>query len=79
VVGSVANFVRVRQPCYQASRTQDGGIFVSIVRVGLSETRNFAEGYDAIFGKKTAAKARKGEAGAEGGKARKKKTARKKK
>jgi hypothetical protein len=25
---------------------------VSIVRVGLSETRNFAEGYEAIFGKK---------------------------
>jgi hypothetical protein len=25
---------------------------VSIVRVGLAETRNFAEGYDAIFGKK---------------------------
>jgi hypothetical protein len=25
---------------------------VSIVRVGLAETRNFAEGYDAIFGAK---------------------------
>jgi hypothetical protein len=25
---------------------------MSIVRVGLSETKNFAEGYDAIFGKK---------------------------
>jgi hypothetical protein len=24
--------------------------FVSIVRVGLAETKNFAEGYDAIFG-----------------------------
>lgn len=33
------------------------GRFVSIVRVGLAETRNFAEGYDAIFGgKKSAAK-----------------------
>jgi hypothetical protein len=31
---------------------------VSIVRVGLAETRNFAEGYDAIFGKKKAATAR---------------------
>jgi hypothetical protein len=30
----------------------DGGVFVSIVRVGLAETKNFAEGYDAIFGKK---------------------------
>lgn len=25
---------------------------MSIVRVGLAETRNFSEGYDAIFGKK---------------------------
>ncbi len=28
------------------------GCFVSIVRVGLAETKGFAEGYDAIFGKK---------------------------
>jgi hypothetical protein len=33
----------------------DGGRFVSIVRVGLAETKNFAEGYEAIFGKKKAA------------------------
>jgi hypothetical protein len=26
---------------------------VSIVRVGLAETRKFSEGYEAIFGKKT--------------------------
>ena len=25
---------------------------MSIVRIGLAETRHFAEGYDAIFGKK---------------------------
>lgn len=25
---------------------------MSIVRIGLSETKQFAEGYDAIFGKK---------------------------
>jgi hypothetical protein len=25
---------------------------MSIVRIGLGETKNFAEGYDAIFGKK---------------------------
>jgi hypothetical protein len=32
---------------------------VSIVRIGLAETKNFAEGYDAIFGgKKPAAKAK---------------------
>ena len=28
---------------------------MSIVRVGLAETKNFAEGYDAIFGKKSSA------------------------
>ena len=26
---------------------------MSIVRIGLAETKKFAEGYDAIFGKKT--------------------------
>jgi hypothetical protein len=35
---------------------------VSIVRVGLSETKNFAEGYDAIFGKKKTAKPKKAKA-----------------
>jgi hypothetical protein len=29
-----------------------GGIFVSIVRIGLSENKGFGDGYDAIFGKK---------------------------
>ncbi len=29
-----------------------GRIAVSIVRVGLAETKNFSEGYEAIFGKK---------------------------
>ena len=29
-----------------------GGICVSIVRIGLAETKNFSTGYDAIFGKK---------------------------
>jgi hypothetical protein len=32
---------------------------VSIVRVGLAETKNFAVGYDAIFGNKTKAAAPK--------------------
>ena len=32
---------------------------VSIVRVGLAETKNFAEGYDAIFGGKKPAAAKK--------------------
>jgi hypothetical protein len=33
---------------------REGGFAVSIVRVGLAETRNFAEGYEAIFGNKGA-------------------------
>jgi hypothetical protein len=49
---------------------------VSIVRVGLSETKKFAEGYDAIFGKGSG-KTKKAEATAKGRK-KKKKTARKK-
>jgi hypothetical protein len=35
---------------------------VSIVRVGLAETKKFAEGYDAIFGKKKAGTAKKAKA-----------------
>jgi hypothetical protein len=30
---------------------------VSIVRIGLAETKKFSEGYDAIFGKKKTAQA----------------------
>ena len=37
----------------------EGGCFVSIVRVGLAETKNFAEGWEAIFGKKKSAGAKK--------------------
>jgi hypothetical protein len=36
---------------------------VSIVRIGLAETKKFSEGYDAIFGKKQTAKATKKPAG----------------
>ncbi len=28
------------------------GFVMSIVRIGLAETKNFSDGYDAIFGKK---------------------------
>jgi hypothetical protein len=44
------------QPAYsgRAILRSKGGPFVSIVRVGLSETKKFAEGYDAIFGKRSA-------------------------
>jgi hypothetical protein len=34
-----------------------GRCAVSIVRVGLAETKKFSEGYEAIFGKKKAAAA----------------------
>ena len=34
-------------------------VYVSIVRVGLAETKNFAEGYDAIFGKKKPGESKK--------------------
>jgi hypothetical protein len=50
---------------------------VSIVRIGLSETKNFAEGYDAIFGKK-AKQTKKTEASAKPGTTKKKKKAKKK-
>ena len=35
---------------------------MSIVRVGLAETKNFADGYDLIFGKKDDKNAKKTEA-----------------
>jgi hypothetical protein len=56
----------------------EGGTLVSIVRVGLSETRHFAEGYDAIFGKKKRRSAKKTTATAKGTAGKKKKAARKK-
>lgn len=34
---------------------------MSIVRIGLAETRNFAEGWEAIFGKKSTTEAKKAE------------------
>ncbi len=40
---------------------------MSIVRVGLSETKNFADGYDAIFGKKKRSPAKKGATAAKAG------------
>lgn len=35
---------------------------MSIIRVGLAETKNFSEGYDAIFSKKKSAPATKAKA-----------------
>jgi hypothetical protein len=34
-------------------------LYVSIIRVGLAETKNFSEGYEAIFGKKKRKAAKK--------------------
>jgi hypothetical protein len=61
------------------TRCSPGGTFVSIVRIGLSETKKFAEGYDAIFGKKKkGGQARKAPTSAKAGTARKKKAGKKK-
>ena len=54
---------------------------MSIVRVGLAETKNFGEGYEAIFGKKKAADskaAKKTKAVAKTASAKKKKKTKKK-
>ena len=48
---------------------------MSIVRIGLAETKHFAEGYDAIFGKKKPAAAKKAKAAKAGGKKKGKKKA----
>jgi hypothetical protein len=40
-------------------RTFYRGNAVSIVRIGLAETKHFGQGYEAIFGKKKAAPAKK--------------------
>jgi hypothetical protein len=54
---------------------------VSIVRVGLAETKKFAEGYDAIFSKKKekSEKGKKSKAAGKSASSKKKKPARKKK
>jgi hypothetical protein len=56
-----------------------GGTFVSIVRLGLSEKGNCAEGYEAIFGKKKETEKKAPQAKAEKTKAddKKKKTSKK--
>lgn len=52
---------------------------MSIVRVGLAETKRFAEGYEAIFGKKKTAEIKKTKAVAKNSAAKKKKKPSKKK
>jgi hypothetical protein len=51
---------------------------VSIVRVGLAETKNFSEGYEAIFGKKKATESKTPKTVAKSSTAKKKKKAKKK-
>jgi hypothetical protein len=64
---------------FQAFSRADGGTFVSIIRVGLAETKNFADGYDAIFGnKKKASQSKKAEASAKSDTGKKKKAKKKK-
>ncbi len=48
----------VRRAAGVAARESEGQS-VSIVRVGLQETKGFAEGYEAIFGKRKAGGAKK--------------------
>ena len=52
---------------------------MSIIRVGLAETKHFAEGYEAIFGKKKEEKKEKDESGAKAQTGKKKKAGKKKK
>jgi hypothetical protein len=47
---------------------------VSIVRIGLAETKHFADGYDAIFGKKRTNREKKPVARAKSAKQKTKKT-----
>ncbi len=51
---------------------------MSIVRIGLAETTNFSEGYEAIFGKKKTSEAKKTKTVAKASTAKKKKKAKKK-
>jgi hypothetical protein len=51
---------------------------VSIVRIGLAETKNFADGYEAIFGKKKAGQSPKTKAVAKTSSSKKKKKPKKK-
>lgn len=69
---------RVNNPLELLIKTRCwGGPSVSIVRVGLSETKHFADGYDAIFGKKES-KSGEAKAAAKSNTARKKKKVKKK-
>ena len=51
---------------------------MSIVRVGLAETKHFADGYDAIFGKTKTSRAKKRPGAPKRSQTKKRKTAKKK-
>jgi hypothetical protein len=63
---------------YPRSKLLTEDCFVSIVRVGLAETKNFGEGYEAIFGKKKGGGAKKEKPAAKAETPKKKKKAKKK-
>src|SRR5579884_1321450 len=69
----------IRLPGSQPGVQRYGGAFVSIIRVGLAETKHFAEGYEAIFGKKKDKKDEKGQSGAKAETGKKRKPGKKKK
>lgn len=50
---------------------------MSIIRVGLSETKKFADGYEAIFGKKAGSESKKPKATAKSASGKKKKAKKK--
>ena len=67
----------MRQPGMLRLLIHKGGSCVSIVRIGLAESKDFAEGYDAIFGKKSS-QDKKAEAPAKRAAGKKRKKAKKK-
>jgi hypothetical protein len=60
----------------QSDFSEEG--YVSIVRIGLAETKNFGDGYEAIFGKKKPSEPKKTKPAAKMSAAKKKKKTKKK-
>jgi hypothetical protein len=55
--GPAAFIIDIVDIPFSRNNGSTGGIDVSIVRIGLAETKGFADGYDAIFGGKKKATA----------------------
>ena len=47
------------RPRWKLTPVEREEAFVSIIRIGLAQTKNFSEGFDAIFAKKPAAPKKK--------------------